>query len=171
MTIERWFDAAAEVAMWALCDRSKCGALLVKNGHILGSGYNGPPGDRLDLRVCQTVEPSRRKPKSDRTCCLHAEWQAILDSLRKHPAALPGSTLVFTRVDEAGNLLRSGNPYCTVCSRLALGAEVAFWLLWHPGGIREYSALEYHQVSQRYDEFESAGAVPGGFSEGLGREL
>lgn len=161
---ENWFDEACHLAGRALCLRSRCGAVLVRDGVAIGRGYNGPPVDDLKLRVCETIKPSGKKPKSDRTCCLHAEWRALLGALTDHPGEVEGSTMVFVRVDVWGNLRRSGNPYCTVCSRLTLERGVKSWLLWHAGGIREYSTLEYHQLSQRYDELEAAGVVPGGFS-------
>lgn len=147
----KWFDRAAQAARDALCLRAKCGAVLVKNGEILSVGYNGPPRDNLSLRMCLSLEPSRRKPKSDRTCCLHAEWNALEDALSLWPDEVEGSTMVFCRVGDDGQMLKSGNPYCTVCSRLTLHRGVESWLLWQDGGIRCYSALEYHQLSERYD--------------------
>lgn len=59
--------------------------------------------------------------------------------------------MVFTRVDDKGQALLSGSPYCTVCSRLALDAGIGFWVLRHADGVRCYSAMEYHQLSERFD--------------------
>jgi deoxycytidylate deaminase len=149
---EKWLAQAAKCAGRALCLRANCGAVLVKDDRILGAGYNGPPKDDLDLRVCTSIQASKNKPKSDRTCCMHAEWRALDNGLVLSPRDVEGSTMVFCRVDAAGNLLKSGNPYCTVCSRLTLDRGVGSWILWHETGIREYSAREYHQLSERYDD-------------------
>lgn len=150
-TPEDWFGEAAKVACRALCLRANCGAVLVKGGRILGVGYNGPPKDDLSLLVCTSIQASRKKPKSDRTCCVHAEWRALTNALACSPGDVEGATMVFCRVNGAGDLLKSGNPYCTVCSKLTLDRGVASWMLWHPTGIREYDALEYHRLSERYD--------------------
>lgn len=159
---EQWFEAAAQAARRALCLRSRCGAVLVKDGRILAAGYNGPPQDDLALRSCHSLVPSRHKPKADRSCCLHAEWKALEDALLQCPVDVVGSTMVFCRVDANGQMLKSGNPYCTVCSRLTLHRGVGFWMLWHEGGIQVYSATEYHRLSERYDDFISADTVPDG---------
>jgi deoxycytidylate deaminase len=147
---EKWFAKAAKTACCSLCLRANCGAVLVKDGRLIGTGYNGPPQDNLDLRVCNSIEASVKKPRSDRTCCVHAEWRALLDAMERFPLDVEGSTMVFCRVNDQGPL-KSGHPYCTVCSRLTLDRGVASWLLWHEAGIREYSAVEYHQLSERYD--------------------
>lgn len=149
--VAAWLQVAANEARKSLCLRSSCGAALVKDGRILGTGYNAPPQDDLSHRACLTTWPSARKPKSDRTCCVHAEWRTLLRALKVHPRAVEGSTMVFVRVDTAGLPRTSGKPYCTVCSRLAFDAGVGFWILRHAEGIRQYTAAEYHQLSERYD--------------------
>jgi len=69
------------------------------------------------------------KPKYDKTCCVHAEWNAILDACKANPGKLEGSTLYFMRIDEEGGFTDAGEPFCTVCSRLALQAGVAYFEL------------------------------------------
>lgn len=146
------FELAAVEARKSLCLRSSCGAVLVgHDGVVLGRGYNAPPRDDLSCRVCDTTAPSLAKPKSDRTCCVHAEWRALLEALQRPSDGLARATMVFARLDGAGQLKRSGKPYCTVCSRLTLDAGVGYWSLWHPEGIRLYGADEYHRLSERYD--------------------
>ena len=142
---EHWFGRAADYARLSDCHRDHCGAVLVKDGRMVGAGFNGPPAGAL--RSCLTTEPSLLKPKTDRTCCVHAEWRAILEAGRE----AKGATMFFTRTNSQGASIQSGVPYCTVCSRLALEAGVRAWVLRHVSGVREYSALAYHEVSQRFD--------------------
>lgn len=144
---------AAKLAERSLCLRSRCGAFISQGAMTLGAGFNGPPQNDPKHRRCGQVEPSRLKPKSDRTCCLHAEWRALA-SAQQHVEVLPGAILYFARVDERGVLQKSGRPYCTVCSRLALDAGIASWVLWHDDGIRVYDAAEYNDLSHQYDELE-----------------
>jgi len=144
-----WMNKAGKVAERATCLKAKCGTVIVKDGIIIGEGYNAPPLDKEENRMCdKTFGPG--KPKYDKTCCMHAEWRAILDALKKHPQKIKGSKLYFTRVNEKGEIKKSGQPYCTVCSRFALDAGIEKFLLWHEEGICEYPTDEYNRLSYEY---------------------
>ena len=144
-----WMNEAAKVAEKAMCLKAKCGTVIVMNGEIIGEGYNAPPLDKEENRMCdKTFGPG--KPKYDKTCCIHAEWRAIMDALRRNPEKLAGSKLYFTRIDENGEIKRSGPPLCTVCSRMALDAGIEKFVLWHEEGIHEYPTKEYNQLSYEY---------------------
>jgi deoxycytidylate deaminase len=145
----QYMNEAAQLAKRALCLRAKCGTVIVKDGEIVGAGYNAPPLDKEENRTCLR-EFSPGKPKYDRTCCMHAEWRAITDALKRNPDKLKGSQLYFTRVDEKGNIKKSGKPYCTVCSRLALDSGISEFLLWHEEGICSYPTDEYNKLSYQY---------------------
>jgi deoxycytidylate deaminase len=145
-----WMNEAARVAKKALCHRAKCGTVIVQNGEIVGEGYNAPPLDDAKNGMCHETDEPHKKPKYDRTCCMHAEWRAIMDALKRNPGKLSGATLYFTRVDEGGNIKRSGKPYCTVCSRMALDVGIATFILWHDDGICEYPTDEYNRLSYHY---------------------
>lgn len=149
---EFFLRQAARVATQSLCLNSKCGCVIVEYGTIIARGYNAPPRDDIKHRRCGQTVPSVAKPKSDRTCCLHAEWRALLE-LECCDPSLSAATLYFVRVDDSGKILKSGRPYCTTCSRLALDAGIKSWVLWHHEGIREYDAEEYNDLSHKYDMF------------------
>lgn len=140
---------AAQVAEHALCAKAKCGTVVVKDSEIIGSGYNAPPLDSEENRMCGKIFGAG-KPKYDKTCCMHAEWRAIMDALRRNPEKLSGSKLYFTRVDEKGEIKKSGEPFCTVCSRLTLDAGIEKFILWHEEGICEYPTREYNVLSYEY---------------------
>ena len=145
----RCMEKAAEVAEKALCLKAKCGTVILKDGEIIGEGYNAPPLDKEENRMCDK-EVGIGKERYDRTCCMHAEWRAIMDALRRNPEKLKGSKLYFTRIDERGHVKKSGKPYCTVCSRMALDAEIEKFVLWHKDGICEYPTDEYDRLSYQY---------------------
>lgn len=155
---ETYFAAAAKEAEKAICLRAKCGAVIVKNDTIIGRGFNGPATADTDKtrfaassQKCDCIYPQSAKPKSDRTCCVHAEWRAIIDALKNSSEkTLAGSILYFTRVDGDGNILKSGEPYCTVCSRLALDTGISQFGLWHESGIRMYDTGEYNELSYQF---------------------
>ena len=145
----QWMHHAARVARHARCSRAKCGTVIVKNGEIIGEGYNAPPLDAEGNRMCNAIH-TKGKPKYDATCCMHAEWRAILDALKRNPEKVKNAALYFVRVSDAGDIKKSGKPYCTVCSRLALDAGLATFALWHEEGIGEYPAAEYNSLSYGY---------------------
>jgi len=145
----RWMNEAAKLAERALCSRAKCGTIIVKGGEIIGEGYNAPPLDLVEHSMCN-ADRSFGQPKYDKTCCLHSEWRAILDALKRNAGKVSGSKLYFVRVDEDGKTKRSGKPYCTVCSRLALDVGIDTFLLWHEEGVCEYPTDEYNRLSYEY---------------------
>ncbi|MDP1688821.1 MAG: hypothetical protein Q8L47_01680 [bacterium] len=145
----KWMDQAAKVAENALCLKAKCGTVIVKNSEVVGKGYNAPPLDKVENRICDR-EFVPGKPKYDRTCCMHAEWRAITDTIKNNPSKIKGSKLYFTRVDEKGHIKKSGKPYCTVYSRLALDVGIKKFILWHEEGICEYGTAEYNRLSYEY---------------------
>ena len=144
-----WMNETAQIAKKALCLQAKCGTIIVNDGETIGTGYNAPPLDKEENRTC-LQEFSQGKPKYDKTCCMHAEWRAIMDALKRNSEKLKGSKLYFTRVDEQGNIKKSGKPYCTVCSRLALDSGISEFLLWHEEGICAYPTDEYNKLSYQY---------------------
>ncbi|MBN1585022.1 hypothetical protein JW899_01510 [Candidatus Uhrbacteria bacterium] len=148
---KHWMHAAADMACRALCRSAKCGAVVVKDEEIIGAGYNAPPLDSEKHRMCDS-QVGEGKPKYDRTCCMHAEWRAALDALWHHSDRIVGAKLYFTRVDDHGDILKSGRPFCTVCSRLALDLGLSHFLLWQEEGIAEFETGEYNRLS--YEPWE-----------------
>ena len=146
----RWIAEAANVAKRALCLKAKCGSIIVKNGTVIGEGYNAPPLDDMKNSFCLTPYNHTGKPRYDHTCCMHAEWRAILDTLRNNPDKIQDSTLYFARIDAEKNLTRCGEPLCTVCSRLALDSGVKEFVLLHEQGVCVYPTDEYNQLSYDY---------------------
>jgi len=149
MKDENYFQEAGKEAEKSLCLRDKCGAIVVLHDEVIGRGFNGPTNNDVSQRKCGLNLINSKKPKSDRTCCIHAEWRAIIDAI-KNNQNIKGSTLYFTRVDAGGNILKSGQPYCTVCSRLALDNGVKFFGLWHDSGIKLYDTNEYNELSYQF---------------------
>lgn len=143
---EFYFEEAVKEARKATCLRGKGGAIIVLDGVIVGRGYNSPPLDDPNNAKCHLDYRESRKPKSDRTCCVHAEWRAILEAL-KNTRDLRGASLYFAGVDETGDMRISGDPYCTVCSRLALDVGIAWFGLVQKDGPKLYPAQEYNDLS------------------------
>ncbi len=141
---------AAEAAKRATCLRAKCGTVIAQGDQVIGEGWNSPPGDLASQRRCQLKKSEYDLKVTDKTCCVHAEERAIMDALRRYPDRIPGSTLYFIRLDERGEPARAGKPYCTICSKMALDAGIALFVLWHADGVCAYPAAEYNALSYRH---------------------
>lgn len=141
---------ATAVAKNATCERLKCGSLIVQLDEIIGSGFNSPPQDIEEQRRCSYSKDSYHKKVTDKTCCVHAEQRAIIDALRKNPDKLHGSRLYFIRLDDKGTPSRAEEPYCTICSKMALDVGIAEFVLWHDKGVCVYDTKEYNALSFQY---------------------
>ena len=145
-----YFQAAAEVAKQATCFRAHCGSVVVKNTVIIGRGFNGPALGVEANRSCEAELDITIKPKYDKTCCVHAEWRAIIDACKRSGEGVEGSRLYFMRVDEKGDFTDAGDPYCTTCSRFTMEAGIGEFALWNAAGADIYPADEYNAKSYTY---------------------
>ena len=111
---EYFMEMAHVVAKRSTCLRRKVGAILVKDKHILSTGYNGAP---KGLKHCSEVGCLREKlqvPSGQRhEICrgLHAEQNAIIQ------AAVFGTSI-------RDSILYCTNTPCVVCAKMLINAGV-----------------------------------------------
>lgn len=149
MDHERYFKLAAKVAKQATCTHAHCGAVIVSGVEVIGRGYNAPPLNDESQRMCSKKFDNSKRPGYDTTCCVHAEWNAIIDALKNNSDKVEGSTLYFMRVSEKGELTDAGLPFCTVCSRLALQSGIKYFGLWNDGP-QMFDAKKYNKLSYKF---------------------
>lgn len=151
-TILPFFKSAASEAAKATCKKGHCGSVIVKDGEIIGRGFAHPPKNQESNRTCLNDDAYdyTRKPRFDKTCCVHAEWAAILDAAKHAGDKINGARLYFIRLDENGDFTGGGRPYCTVCSRLSMESGIAEFALYHDGGANIYESGEYDRISYDY---------------------
>ena len=147
---EEYIYKTVIMARKATCLRSKCGSVVVKNNQIIGSGFNSPPANLENQRRCICLKGDYHKKVTDKTCCLHAEQRAIIDSLKNNPDKLDGSRIYFIRLDEEGLKKESGEPYCTICSKMALDVGIKEFVLLKKEGICVYDTEEYNDLSYKF---------------------
>ncbi len=145
--VEHFFRLAAEVAKRAKCLRAKCGSVVIKEGIVIGEGYNSLPGDETPEKCFKEELPLDFI--SDRTCCIHAEDRAVRDALAKYPDKVKGACIYFIRLDDTGKIAKAGKPYCTMCSKMTLDAGLKEFALWQEEGIKIYDTKEYNELSFR----------------------
>jgi len=138
------FEELVNTARKSTCCRSKCGSIIVKNGRVIGIGYNSQPCDIVSECFKDDLD---KEFKSDKTCCIHAEQRAIFEALKYNPRDILNSTLFFIRLDENNNPKHSGDPYCTICSKMALDVGVSNFVLWHKEGWTSYETDYYNKLS------------------------
>ena len=111
---EYFMEMAHVVSSRSTCLRRKVGAILVKDKHILSTGYNGAP---KGLKHCSEVGCLREKlgiPSGERhEICrgLHAEQNAIIQ------AAVFGISI-------KDSVLYCTNTPCVVCAKMLINAGV-----------------------------------------------
>ncbi|MFH1013817.1 MAG: dCMP deaminase family protein [Thermoplasmatota archaeon] len=111
---EYFMKMAFLTASRSTCLRRKVGAVLVKEKHVLSTGYNGPP---KGLRHCDETGCMREQlsiPSGERhEICrgLHAEQNAIIQ------AALFGISI-------KDSVLYVTNTPCVVCAKMLINAGV-----------------------------------------------
>ncbi|HEC95095.1 MAG TPA: dCMP deaminase family protein [Thermoplasmatales archaeon] len=111
---EYFMEMAHVIAKRSTCLRRKVGALLVKDKHILSTGYNGAP---KGLPHCEEVGCLREKlkvPSGERhELCrgLHAEQNAIIQAA-VFGVSIKDSTLYCT------------DAPCVVCAKMLINAGV-----------------------------------------------
>jgi deoxycytidylate deaminase len=158
---EHWMEAAAKQAQQSCCLRSRCGAVLVshRRPYLIGKGYNSPPRN-IPLERClkdaDLPDGFRRdNVKTDLSCCVHAEQRALFHALTNHAAQVPGSRMYFVRIDDKGEMLPAGKPWCLVCSKSMYDQYVGEMVLWHKDdvwqdgytGLCVYGTKAYNELS------------------------
>ena len=124
--------------------RTRHAAVLMKDDSMLGWGTNGVPFPGEDHCYCKAGELGHHD-----ICRTHAEQRAFTlardgDGWRM----LPGSTLIYVRL-EADDSVRLEKPhFCPRCSRLALSLGVAEWIFALSEGLVGYSCADYDTISQ-----------------------
>lgn len=111
---EYFMEIAELVSKRSTCDRRKVGAVIVKDKHILTTGYNGPPSG---VSHCAQVGCLRAKmgvPSGQRhELCrgLHAEQNAIIQA-SLHGVSTKGATLYCT------------HQPCVICAKMIINAGI-----------------------------------------------
>lgn len=111
---EYFMEMAHVVAKRSTCLRRKVGAILVKEKHILSTGYNGAPKGMRHCSETGCLRENMNIPSGERhELCrgLHAEQNAIIQ------AAVFGTSI-------KGSVLYCTNTPCVVCVKMLINAGV-----------------------------------------------
>ncbi|MFW9827068.1 MAG: cytidine/deoxycytidylate deaminase family protein [Candidatus Thorarchaeota archaeon] len=111
---DQYFMKIAEVAsLRSTCIKRKVGAVLIKDDHILSTGYNGAPSG---LPHCTSNSCVRKnlKPAENPELCrgVHAEINCIIQAAL-HGTAIEGNTSLYTTTFP-----------CMSCLKLIINAKI-----------------------------------------------
>ena len=119
---EYYLNIALAVSTRSTCLRKHYGAVLVKNGEILSTGYNNPPRGEPHCWKCTKCD-SGKDMATFATCpAIHAEMNCIISASRQE---MLGADLYL-----AGYDVKSGEPIeceawpCEICLRLIKNAGI-----------------------------------------------
>ncbi|ADL13714.1 deoxycytidylate deaminase [Acetohalobium arabaticum] len=109
-----FMELTSVVAKRSTCLRRKVGALLVKEGRVLATGYNGAPSGLKHCSETGCIREERNIPSGQRhELCrgLHAEQNAIIQAAL-HGTSIDGATLYCT------------HQPCVVCAKMIINAGI-----------------------------------------------
>lgn len=111
---EYFMELAHVVGKRATCKRHNVGAILVKNKHLLSTGYNGAPAGCKDCLELGCLRDELKIPsgtKHEICRAVHAEQNAIIQAAL-HGCSTEGATMYVTI-----------NP-CVICAKMIVNAKV-----------------------------------------------
>ncbi|MEM5814584.1 MAG: hypothetical protein QXD77_02100 [Candidatus Aenigmatarchaeota archaeon] len=142
---EFFMDDARHEARKSVCRKSQRGAVLAKGNALLGKGHNlVTHGELCDPCVRADIHDNSRV---ELCSALHAEQMAVLDAHGKK-TPLRGARMYQAELRK-GKVMYSGEPSCTVCSRLLYAAGIEM-VLWRPNGFAVYAPEELNRLSFEY---------------------
>ncbi len=160
------WDALVRTARNSRCVKSQRGAVITekRNNNIISTGFNKPLPPYED--ICIKEFCPRLKPwGQDSNFCfaIHAEQMAVINTPIKKRS---GAKLYHLKLKN-GEPTPSGQPSCTICSKIIFDAGIAEIFLWHKEGWRAYSAEEFNRLSFMPIILRKTYALPEIFTEKL----
>lgn len=145
---EYFMDIARLVARRSTCLRRQVGAVVVKDKHILATGYNGTPSGITHCSETGCLRQKLNVPSGERhELCrgLHAEQNAIIQAA-KHGVNIAGATLYCT------------NSPCVICSKMIINAGVQriVYLDGYPDDLSRQMLAEAGLEVAAFDDLEAA---------------
>ncbi len=111
---EYFMDMATLASKRSTCLRRAVGAVLVKDGHVLSTGYNGAPKGLDHCEVTGCIRDRMNVPSGERhELCrgVHAEQNAIIQA-------------AYFGVSVNGAKIYITNHPCSVCAKMLLNAGI-----------------------------------------------
>lgn len=111
---EYFFEIARQVATRSTCLRRQVGAIIVKDKHILATGYNGAPAGVVHCLEVGCLREQLGVPSGERhelSRALHAEQNAIVQAAH-HGVQINGASIYCT------------HQPCSLCAKMIINAGI-----------------------------------------------
>jgi dCMP deaminase len=128
---EYFMEIAFVVAKRSTCLRNQVGAVLVSNGRILSTGYNGAPHGLPHCEEVGCVRQQKQVASGERheLCrAVHAEQNVIIQAAI-HGVSIEGATVYCT------------HQPCILCAKMLINAKIGRVVYWND--YPDVSALEF----------------------------
>ena len=121
---EYYIKIAAQVSERSTCLRRHFGAVIVKNDHIVSTGYNGASHGRqncCDRKICYRIEHNIPQGVGylDKCRSVHAEMNAIIQASKEE---MEGATLYLCGIENDGSFTDAAP--CSMCKRVIINAGI-----------------------------------------------
>jgi len=131
------------VASRSTCMRRQVGAVIVKDGNILATGYNGTPSGITHCSETGCLREKLKVPSGERhELCrgLHAEQNAIIQAA-KHGVNISGGTLYCS------------NFPCVICAKMLINAGIVkvIYLSGYPDDLGREMLAEAGIVTSKFE--------------------
>jgi dCMP deaminase len=154
---EYYLRIAEEVSLRCSCFRAHHGAVIIKDDHIVATGYNGAPRKTKDCYErgnCLRAElgiPSGQRYEMCRS--IHSEQNAIINAARAGVSLLGGSLYLFSAVfDDKGKKKTINAHPCFICKKMIINAGIEKVVVRQAdGGMKEYFIEDWVQDWQKND--------------------
>jgi dCMP deaminase len=141
---EYFLELARVVGLRSTCLRRKFGAVIVKDGVVLSSGYNGAARkvrDCLEVGLCLKEAVGAPHGEGYDVCpAVHAEANAIVNAARSG-VSIVGGIMYLHGQDLQGRVVE-GKP-CTFCRRLLINSGIEKIVF-----KREDGSLGYYDIKE-----------------------
>lgn len=122
-----YLEIAKTVGLRSTCLRARCGSVIIQNGAIISTGYNGSVKGSENCCDRGTCPRQNSRPQEDKQLCsaCHSEANAIVNVARNGSGSTINSTLFvyFTRLDTHINTY---NKPCDECMKLIINAGIKY---------------------------------------------
>jgi len=140
---EYFMGIARLVATRSTCLRRQVGAVIVKDGNVLTTGYNGTPAGITHCEQTGCLRDKLNVPSGERhELCrgLHAEQNAIIQAA-KHGVNISGGTLYCS------------NFPCVICAKMLINAGIStvIYLSGYPDELGKEMLAEAKIVTRQFE--------------------
>lgn len=148
----KWIKVAELISEFSPCLRSHFGAAIVKDGDLLGTGYNGPA---RGVKHCETCRREGYASGQGYELCIamgsHAEQNAIINSGGRE-RCMGASLYIGSHNTEYGKVPRKYNDKmgdfpCNSCARAIINAGIE-WVIQREGE----DGVTLHHIPTLVDE-------------------